>query len=178
MQRGQRGIKRDGRHAGDHFHLAVDGAVFVCSPVIIAEGNQGTYFQAALRAFGSAGAKLILHNRGVFSMHHEYGLLQLDAVDLVRKHGKRVEAKALQVLLSLRVDRFGILIAGKLNAVLSENQCFFQLREQRSATGRGSSGSPEQAMVAAGGLGGGGRGGGRPPARWGSPSWTGVVCER
>ena len=150
MQSGQSGIKRDRRHAGDHFRLAIDGVVLVGCPVVIAEGNQGPDFQAALRASGSTIAKLILHNRGVFAVHHEHSFLQLNAVDLIRKYGKRIEAETLKILISLRMDRFGILITGKLNAVFSENQRLFQLREQCGAARRRSGSSNEQAMVTAG----------------------------
>jgi hypothetical protein len=51
----------------------------------------------------------------MFSMNHEDGFLDLNPSDFIREDWERIEAKALQVLIALRVNDPRLLIGGELD---------------------------------------------------------------
>ena len=94
--------------------------------VIIAESNERT--QLKFNPLGQCGitCNLILNDRRVFSLHHEHGFLNLDAVHFIGKDWKRIQAKSDQELKALRVNYTGITVHGQIEFAAIERQCLFE----------------------------------------------------
>jgi hypothetical protein len=56
--------------------------------------------------------EFIMDNRAVLALDHESGLLDLNPLDFVSKHWKRIEPEPLQISISLRVHHTCIPIRG------------------------------------------------------------------
>ena len=96
-------VRGDSCQSGTVFHRSIDRPVFVGRAVVVPECDQGSYLQLqVLRRLGMVVlSKLIVNDRAVFAIDHEYRLLNLDAFDFIGEDGKRIEAELLQIAKAL-----------------------------------------------------------------------------
>ncbi len=92
--------------------------------------------------------QLIVHDRTILALNHEDGLLDLNALDFIRKDRKRVEAKLLQVTEALWMNNSRITIGGKLKSLSFNEEGFFEFRKQHKTPDRRLGRGHKQAMVA------------------------------
>ena len=138
MQRRQSLVRSDGRQSGTLFHVTIDGPIFVCGAVIVAECDQRPELKLQiLESFGMIVLlQFVLHHGAVLTLNHEYGLLDLNALDFVSEDGKWIEAELLEVSKSLRVNYAGIAVCREIKGLSFDEQCFFQLGEHDDAADR------------------------------------------
>ena len=112
MQRRQSLVRSDGRQSRALFHLSIDGAILVSGAVIVAECDQRPEFKAQiLEPFRMiVFLQFVLHHGAVLTLDHEYGFLDLNALDFVSEDRKWIEAELLEVSKSLRVNYAGIAV--------------------------------------------------------------------
>src|SRR5438552_19030714 len=92
--------------------------------------------------------QLIVHDRTILALNHEDGLLDLNALDFIRKDRKRVEAKLLQVTEALWMNNSRITIGGKLKSLSFNEEGFFEFRQQHKTPDRRLGRGHKQTMVA------------------------------
>src|SRR5437667_247835 len=80
--------------------------------------------------------QLIVHDRTILALNHEDGLLDLNALDFIRKDRKRVEAKLLQVTEALWMNNSRITIGGNLKSLSFNEEGFFEFRKQHKTPHR------------------------------------------
>src|SRR5947208_7647789 len=80
--------------------------------------------------------QLIVHDRTILALNHEDGLLDLNALDFIRKDRKRVEAKLLQVTEALWMNNSRITIGGKLKSLFFNEEGFLEFRKQHKTPDR------------------------------------------
>src|SRR6476660_8246084 len=112
MQRGQPVVRSDARRSGDFLHCRVDGSVLAGCAVVITERDEwaNLKLQVPGRLRMIVQSQFVLNGRAVLSVNHEDGLFEFDALDFIRKDGKRIQPKLLQVSKTLRMNDPGVAI--------------------------------------------------------------------
>src|SRR5579862_3815006 len=94
--------------------------------------------------------QFVVHHCAVFTMDHEHGLLDLNALDFVGEDGKWIEAKLLEIAKPLRMDDTGIAICREIKGLTFDEKCFFQLGKHDNAAEGRLRGGYEQTVITAG----------------------------
>src|SRR5579859_3869367 len=97
-------------------------------PVIITKRNQRANLKPAFLVASRSTTKFVFDHSGVFAMNHEERFLNLNAFGFIGKYREGIETEALEIVISLRVNHAGILIAGELESFFAHDQRFLQLR--------------------------------------------------
>src|SRR5262245_52038832 len=146
MQWRQTGIRQDGGPTWRPLDSGIDAAVLMRGRMIIAEGNQRTDFQHAIR---SGATQFVLDHRRVLALQHEYAFFNFDVVNFIDNNWKWIEAKFFQEPMSLRMHDSRIAVYGEIVALTIENESFLELREQQHASDRRFRGGSQKSVVAA-----------------------------
>ena len=94
--------------------------------------------------------QLVVNGGAVFTVNHEDSFFDLNAVDFIGKHRKRIEAKLFEVAEALGMNYSRVPVGGKLKTLSIDEQGLFDLREEHQTADRWFRGSYQQPVIAAG----------------------------
>src|SRR6266478_5828571 len=142
-QRRQSLIRSDTRQSRTLLDRGIDGAVLVGGAVIVAERDQRPQFKPQLlwSFWVIVLLQFVLHDRAVFTMNHEDGLFDLDALDFVGEDRKWVEAKLFEVFETLWMNDTRILVCREIKPLPIDKERLFQLGEHHNTPHRRFGGS-------------------------------------
>ena len=150
MQRRQSLVRSEGRQSRTLFRVTIDGHIFMCGAVIVAECDQRPELKPqTVEPFRMiVFLQLILHHRAVLAMDHEHGLLDLDTLNFVGEVRKWIKAELLKILKPLRMNHAGIAV-WKIKWLPFDEKGFLQLGEHDNAADRRFHGGHQQPVVTA-----------------------------
>src|SRR5689334_12231913 len=116
--------------------------------VVIPKRDERSQLQEAFRSEARR-VNIVFDYRRILAVNHKEALFDFDALDVIDEGRERIEPEFLEIAMSLRMYRAGILVGREIVKVAVDQQSFFELRKENHATHRRLRRCGQQAVIAA-----------------------------